>query len=324
MKKILIAPDLNRYLIGDHLEYNTVMYQTGINFLTGTNVKPLLPPYQIAVEQETHNYKWIRKSELTKKKAEIDHERDAVFIGMREVVRANRRSFDPLVRDSALHVINLLENYGRVTNSGYDAETAAIDSILAHLESSNYQDAVIALNISPYMKKLTEWNELFKTLAQETTVKLLTKPDITFKETRRQTDEALKAITDRVVAEIIINGMLQPFDDFIREFNITTEHYNTLVHEHYGRLHARTDIAGALIENIKPEHYTGKPIYVIPSLVLTITEKDGTKKHSSLVFSVDFTVAYQNNVNPGTATLIITGMGKYAGEIITTFNIVDK
>jgi hypothetical protein len=322
MKKIIRTADLTRYLIGDHVEYHTVTYQICINFLSGTDINPLLPPYQIAVEQETNGYKWMRKSELTKKKAEIDHERDAVFIGMREIVRASRRSFDPLVRDSALHVSNLLDNYGRVTNSGYDAETAAIDSILAHLESSDYQDAVIALNISPYMKKLTEWNDLFKTLAQETTMELLTKPDITFKDARRQSDEALKAITDRVAAKIIIDGMVRPFDDFVKEFNVTTDHYNTLVHEHFGRLHARTDITGAQIEIIKPEHYTGKPIYVIPSLTLTVAGNDGIKKDIDLVFSVDFTVAYQNNINPGTAKIIITGMGKYIGEIVTTFNIV--
>jgi hypothetical protein len=52
-----------------------------------------------------------------------------------------------------------------------------------------------------------------------------------------------------------------------------------------------------------------------------VKEKDGTVKIVEPVFSTDFTVAYQNNVNPGTARLIITGIGKYVGEIDTTFNI---
>jgi hypothetical protein len=64
-----------------------------------------------------------------------------------------------------------------------------------------------------------------------------------------------------------------------------------------------------------------KPVFVIPSLTLRIKEKDGTIKIVEPVFSVDFTVAYQNNVNPGTARLVITGIGKYVGEIDTTFNI---
>jgi hypothetical protein len=51
-------------------------------------------------------------------------------------------------------------------------------------------------------------------------------------------------------------------------------------------------------------------------------EKEGKQTVLHPVFSEDFTVAYKNNIEPGTATLLIKGIGKYAGEITTTFNIV--
>ena len=39
---------------------------------------------------------------------------------------------------------------------------------------------------------------------------------------------------------------------------------------------------------------------------------------------VDFTVTYENNINPGQATVVITGIGSYAGTITKNFTITEK
>jgi hypothetical protein len=101
-----------------------------------------------------------------------------------------------------------------------------------------------------------------------------------------------------------------PFRD---EFNALVKEYNTYVHEHYGRLHARTDIAPAIIGAIDAQPYTGRPVIVIPSVSLRKTAADGTQTPVEFVFSEDFTVSYRNNVEPGTATLLIEGIGHYRG-----------
>jgi hypothetical protein len=54
---------------------------------------------------------------------------------------------------------------------------------------------------------------------------------------------------------------------------------------------------------------------------ITREKKDGSVAVVELVFSRDFEVGYRNNVEPGTATLIITGIGRYRGEMTTRFNI---
>ena len=36
---------------------------------------------------------------------------------------------------------------------------------------------------------------------------------------------------------------------------------------------------------------------------------------------ISFKVQYKNNVNAGTAVMIITGKGQYKGKIVNTFNI---
>ena len=53
----------------------------------------------------------------------------------------------------------------------------------------------------------------------------------------------------------------------------------------------------------------------------SVTVKDGTK---TLTKGTDFTVAYSNNTNAGTATVTITGNGSYTGTVTKTFTILAK
>ena len=50
----------------------------------------------------------------------------------------------------------------------------------------------------------------------------------------------------------------------------------------------------------------------------SVTVKDGS---TTLVLNTDYTVAYFDNINAGTAKVIITGMGNYTGSRIETFTI---
>ena len=65
----------------------------------------------------------------------------------------------------------------------------------------------------------------------------------------------------------------------------------------------------------KAQTYTGKALTPKP------TVKDGSK---TLVLGTDYTLAYKNNVNAGTATVTITGKGNYTGTRSVTFTIAKK
>lgn len=60
--------------------------------------------------------------------------------------------------------------------------------------------------------------------------------------------------------------------------------------------------------------YTGKAI----EPTVTVTTVAGTKLKKGL----NYTVSYKNNVQLGTATVTVTGIGKYTGEIVYKFSIV--
>jgi hypothetical protein len=273
------------------------------------------------VIQEEQTFKWLSRSAFTEKKAEADQNRDKLYSGLQGLVLANLKHFDPSIRDSAQHVNNLLENYGDLTHAGYDAETVGIESIITRLQSSEYLPAVQNLGLTPWLDKLTEQNSLFKSYVTNAAKEEIQKLDITPRKARQETDDALRKITNRVTALIDINGP-ETYAAFAEEFNVHVNHYNVLTREHYGRLHAKIDITQAEVNPITVQPFTGKPVYVIPAVTLRKVEKDGTETVVELVFSEDFTVAYKNNVGLGTATLIITGIGKYTGKIVTTFNIV--
>ena len=69
------------------------------------------------------------------------------------------------------------------------------------------------------------------------------------------------------------------------------------------------------VSNLVDQTYTGSPF----TPLVTVTDGDKT-----LVLNTDYTVAYINNTNVGTATATITGKGNYSGTIKKTFAIVDK
>ncbi len=74
-------------------------------------------------------------------------------------------------------------------------------------------------------------------------------------------------------------------------------------------------IASVEISNVKNQIYTGNAI--IPSIMV----KDSNK---ILEEGKDYTLEYRNNINIGTATVIIIGKGNYIGTVTKTFNIVSK
>ena len=92
-------------------------------------------------------------------------------------------------------------------------------------------------------------------------------------------------------------------------WTFTMERANAVISATYKKLMTHTDIT---IEDIAAMSYTGKALK--PAVVV----KDGEK---TLVEGTDYTVSYSNNVNAGTATATITGIGDYSGTVPASFTI---
>jgi hypothetical protein len=78
---------------------------------------------------------------------------------------------------------------------------------------------------------------------------------------------------------------------------------------------AEISLAGAVTEPLPSQMYTGKAITPIP-----VMHYEGEE----LVFAVDFSVTYKNNIEAGEATVIMHGKGRFNGRHTRKFNIVRR
>ena len=95
--------------------------------------------------------------------------------------------------------------------------------------------------------------------------------------------------------------------------NVRVWQANSTVAQCWSFVPVGRDISKAVVAEIEPQEYTGSP--VTPGLAV---EWDGI----ALTEGVDYTLAYSDNVGPGTATATITGRGSYVGTKAVTFEIV--
>ncbi len=72
------------------------------------------------------------------------------------------------------------------------------------------------------------------------------------------------------------------------------------------------DIANAIVGAIPVQEYTGKAVTPLPVV---------TYQNAKLVLGRDFVVSYAENINPGTASIEIKGIGRYKGSKTVTFAI---
>ena len=81
---------------------------------------------------------------------------------------------------------------------------------------------------------------------------------------------------------------------------------------------SKYNLANAYVAPIEDQVYTGSDVEP------AVTVKYNNEKGSELARGTDYDVTYQKNRDAGTATIIITGKGKYEGTKTVTFNIVSK
>jgi hypothetical protein len=306
--------------MSDHLALNQGLLPVFRKYEAEIDSPYMINRYQSILEQEESVRRWNRRNQFTTEKQEINLIRNKTYRGLVNFVRIHLRNFDPQLQSHAKHLYRLLEGYGKIYNIGCNAKTVNIDSIISHLRHPDYLSSVEALGLTPWVDELENQNNRFKMCVEAFLQQEVQKPKINSTEARQMTDQALKEIIKRVSGMIEVEGV-DKFVGLINEFNAIVEHYNNIIREHYGRMHAKINLSAAEIAVILPQPYTGKPVFVIPSVYLCTKKSDGSEETVELTFAQDFTISYKNNTAPGTAMLTIEGIGKYKGKTETTFNI---
>lgn len=100
------------------------------------------------------------------------------------------------------------------------------------------------------------------------------------------------------------------------EFSLRTDDFFALINVEPIEVPALTDLAEvASIEGLQNQTWTGSPVTPRPKVVVG---------EETLDEGVDYELDYENNVDAGTATLIIVGKGSYCGELRVSFEIIKS
>jgi hypothetical protein len=169
-----------------HLEVGQLInrHQQDIGLLDDTLITdPPLKNYLTTLFTQNTTYTQglmkIQKDEKTELLEADDLARDKAIVTFGKAVRLSLDSDNAEEVAAAKSLALLLDTYKEITTLPYEAETLAVDKLVAALESSEYSNKVSAIDGAKYVARIKSANEAFKTHFSD-----------------RSTAEALKKNTD--------------------------------------------------------------------------------------------------------------------------------
>jgi hypothetical protein len=261
----------------------------------------------------------IFSSELTIEIKELDAERDRLYRGLSDGVKSALNHFSGAKREAARKLERVLKHYGDVPRESLSAETAIIYDVLRELAKPENLALVTLLELTAWLAPLEEVNAALEDAMSERFVEISKRPEQRMKTIRLEVDTLLRAILDKVEA---MGQTGSPFYNpaFVNEVNAVMLYYKDLIAREAGHRHPVKDISTGdhlAVEPIETQPYTGRVVTPIPRAYF----REEGKPDVELIFTKDFTVTYKNNVEAGTADVIIHGAGEYRGKKVVTFTI---
>jgi hypothetical protein len=165
--------------------------------------------------------------------------RDAIFIGIKDVIKSMLRHFDANVRAAAQRIKIVIDTYNNpdpLIDLPYDAETVAINNFLQELDS-NYAADMLLTGLQAWIEELRARNNAFEELTREYNEQQAGKPSFSLKDARADTDKAYKDIIAAINGLLILDDE-SSYEPFVAELNTLIKHYNDLIAQHQGRLEA--------------------------------------------------------------------------------------
>lgn len=251
-------------------------------------------------------------SDYTRLLADADNDLDRILVGINSLVIAGLHNSDASIREAAHRIQIRLNDFGNIESMPYKEEANAVRQLAADLINDFAVD-IITLALTLWVEDLTASSANFDLLFKQRNAEYANRPTEKLKAIRHRIDAVYRSMIERINAAELMDET-GAFEEFSRELNKAIQY--AVDHAFH---HARKDITHVNANTIADQLANGKAITPIPILIYI---EEG-KKPVELVFAVDFTVTYRNNVNVGTATIILHGKGLYKGQKIITFNIVE-
>ena len=306
----------------DHLR-NEAHYEflwTCLNLLDAfSNVKALIAAlyntFAALLATEKKLLDASRASALTELLAKADDRVDRAISAIIATIHAARYSLDTGVAEAARLLQIRLREFGNIRTKAYEEESAAIQVLITDLTTTFYAKVQLIAGLANWVSELSAAETAYTQLYVQRNTEISQRPKERMVDIRRQIEAVYNGMTIIIDASAITNTT-GAYDTFIAQLNAQINYFN----EHNHR-HARKDIGTGdrcVVEEIAAQPYTGKAVTPLPKEVYY---HEAGKPAVELVFAQDYSVTYKNNVEPGTADLILHGKGAYRGQKTVTFTI---
>lgn len=173
----------------------------------------------------------IRKNVTTEQLAESDSQRDSIFRGMADTVKAASNHFDEGNRQAAKRLQVIFDHYGNLTRKQYDEETGAIHNLLQELYA--YPEDIDLLGLRTWMVQLEIKNNEFKALMKLRNSTESAKTNLRMKNIRVEADRCFRDILDRLDALMLLNGE-EKYAPFVNELNTMIDRQSDVVAKRKG------------------------------------------------------------------------------------------
>ncbi len=177
--------------------------------------------------------KLVHASTHTQKVTEADFIRDETYRSLYNIVKAYCGHYEAPVRDAALRLRLVFDNFGDVTVLPYDQETATINTLLGVLTTTASND-VSLLGLTAWISVFAEQNTAFNNLVQMRYNENAGKTQVDLKETRKNLDALYKSMVKRITSLIEVNGAAA-YAGFVTDLNLRIAHYRQLQAVRHGR-----------------------------------------------------------------------------------------
>jgi hypothetical protein len=203
----------------------------GITSLVSTEYAPALAAEVEALDP-------VLKSDLTGQIADKDRERDDLFRGLVAAIESATHHFDAAKRAAAVTLKGLVEHYGMISSKTYEDERAAIEDLDRELNTPAHKALVTLLGLGDWLAKLVASNKEFVELMEARNEEVSQRPAARMRSARLVTDKALRAILERIEAQITLYGLTSTSSDykpFVDEYNALAERFKLTLAQEKGR-----------------------------------------------------------------------------------------
>jgi hypothetical protein len=230
----------------EHLGFMTAIRTTLAKYsptsIDLTNV--LVAQFGDKVNNEDVSYKIVAKSSLTEEISKLDSASDSILVGFTTQIRAFMTHYDPAFQAAANRIMIVYNAFGDIRNKSYVAQTTDVVNFLQELKGKLNSDVVL-LGLQGWVTRIEQANNEFMTVFNARQNEQASKNALTRLRTcRKETDEAYRAIVNRVNAGIAFNGETK-YKTFVLDINTTIDYYNNLMAQRRGRAAAKKNTSDA-------------------------------------------------------------------------------